>query len=170
MRMFIYANVNERSQRIWDIISQRVEFKNKVVVDLGCGNADLLWRIWEAGAIHVVGVDNDVVLLDHTLSRYQECGYCTNNGAIKFVRGDLNSWMSSGFSHSVTLALSVESCVSDYHRFLKALRKHCKVAIIEYSLDYVPTDRGILADLKRAGFPNCELIGTVDDRDIWLCK
>lgn len=49
---------NVRSPEQWEIISRHIDFKDKTVLDLGCGKGDILIRAFEAGAL-VAGVDWD---------------------------------------------------------------------------------------------------------------
>ena len=49
---------NVRSPEQWEIISRNIDFKDKTVLDLGCGKGDILMRAFEAGAL-VAGADWD---------------------------------------------------------------------------------------------------------------
>ena len=49
---------NVRSPEQWTIISEQVDFKDKAVLDLGCGKGDILLRAFDAGAV-VTGIDKD---------------------------------------------------------------------------------------------------------------
>lgn len=53
---------NKRALSIWSIISSGVEFKNKSVIDVGCGYCDIAWRMAKAGA-SVSAVDKDPLAL-----------------------------------------------------------------------------------------------------------
>lgn len=46
-----------RSDRKWDRISDAIDWPGKVVMDLGCGNGYYAWRMLDAGAAMVMGVD-----------------------------------------------------------------------------------------------------------------
>lgn len=49
---------NERSPEQWEIISKEIDFKDKTVIDLGCGKGDLLYRCWKAGG-YCLGLEKD---------------------------------------------------------------------------------------------------------------
>lgn len=49
---------NVRSPKQWAIISEQVDFKDKTVLDVGCGKGDILFRVFDAGA-QVTGIDKD---------------------------------------------------------------------------------------------------------------
>lgn len=51
--------INGRADEMWRYISRRVDFRDKYVLDIGCGYGDFLWRSIIAGANHVFGFDLD---------------------------------------------------------------------------------------------------------------
>lgn len=55
--MNIPQDVNTRAEDMWRIISQKVDFRKKSVIDLGCGHGEMLWRAYVAGAEKVYGID-----------------------------------------------------------------------------------------------------------------
>ena len=57
--MQIPTDTNTRAESMWRIISQRVDFRQKSVVDLGCGHGEMLWRCYLAGAEEVRGIERE---------------------------------------------------------------------------------------------------------------
>lgn len=51
--------MNKRAPEMWDLVTDRVDFTDKLVMDIGCGTGDFLWRAMEAGAEHVYGIEID---------------------------------------------------------------------------------------------------------------
>ena len=58
--MNIPEDINTRAEAMWRIISQKIDFRGKRVIDLGCGHGEMLWRARIAGATRVVGVDKEI--------------------------------------------------------------------------------------------------------------
>ena len=46
-----------RSDWKWDRIKDHIDVKNKMVLDVGCGSGYHCWKIWDAGAKYVIGID-----------------------------------------------------------------------------------------------------------------
>lgn len=57
--MNIPKDYNTRAEAMWRIIGQRVDFRQKNVIDLGCGHGEMLWRSYVAGAKTVCGIDKN---------------------------------------------------------------------------------------------------------------
>lgn len=55
--------VNKRANEIWEIVTSRVDFRGKTVVDIGCGPGDFVRLALKSGAKHVTGIDMDYAIL-----------------------------------------------------------------------------------------------------------
>lgn len=52
-----------RSDWKWDRVSPHLDLHGKRVLDVGCGNGYHMWRMWQAGAELVIGVDPNLLFL-----------------------------------------------------------------------------------------------------------
>ncbi len=52
-----------RSDWKWDRIAPHLELSGKRVLDVGCGNGYHMWRMWQAGAQMVIGVDPNLLFM-----------------------------------------------------------------------------------------------------------
>jgi len=92
---------NQRAAELWMIVSAAVDFECKTVVDLGCGYGDLLWRIKEAGAKRVLGVDRDPKAI-----AYAEALAANHGQQIETEIIDLETWLTESHYFDVALAFS----------------------------------------------------------------
>lgn len=76
---------NERSAEMWKIIKSNYAFKDKTVVDLGCGKGDLCAAALRAGARRAICVDNKQTELD--IARRNCRSYA---GSVRLLKLDLN--------------------------------------------------------------------------------
>lgn len=53
----IHIDTEWRSDWKWDRLKEHVEFRNRSVLDVGCGNGYYGWRMLEAGARRIIGLD-----------------------------------------------------------------------------------------------------------------
>lgn len=83
--MNIPPDVNTRAEDMWRIISQKVDFRNKNVLDIGCGHGEMLWRAFVSGADYVEGIDINVV----QLKEFHPVSYRTNFD-IRVSKKDIN--------------------------------------------------------------------------------
>lgn len=60
---------NIRTGQMWSAIEKTIDFTDKQVIDLGCGHGDLIWRVYEAGALYVLGVDRDYRIVEEANER-----------------------------------------------------------------------------------------------------
>lgn len=52
-----------RSDWKWERIAPHLELNGKRVLDVGCGNGYHMWRMWQAGAQMVIGVDPNLLFM-----------------------------------------------------------------------------------------------------------
>ena len=173
---------NTRAAEIWRIVNTYVDFKDKKVLDAGCGQGDFLWRIWEAGASQVLGIDADPQIVIAVRRRLNEYGY--GDAPIRVAVFDLEEWTrTSWYFQDVVLSLSVLPYMKDIHQALRNLHTCGEVAVIELQYwgdgkgpSIVRDDNDMRELLKWAGWSQVEAIGAtlVHDRGkrrtIWRCK
>ena len=172
---------NTRASEIWRIVNTHVDFKGKKVLDAGCGQGDMLWRIWEAGAAHILGVDVDPQIVVAVRERLKKHGY--GDMPIRVEVFDLEEWtrMTWGFQ-DVVLSFSVLPYMKNLHYALKNIYTCSKVAVIEIQYwgdgkgpSIVRDDDDMRELLRWAGWSSIEAIGSTLVRDrnklrtIWRC-
>lgn len=188
--MQIPPDQNTRAEAMWRIISQRVNFRGKRVVDLGCGTGDFLWRAYIAGADIIDGIDveNRITL---ELINDNEVPYHN----IFFYLGDIEEIVrkpSKNFNiqlGDIALCFSVLPYLDDVPATLKWMSTNFSLCLIECQyagdgpgLKNIGGDKGMLQYLLSNGFDSVEAIGKtyVKDRKfssgervyrtIWLCE
>ena len=163
-----HTDVNKRAADMWTIISRRVNFRNKFVIDLGCGYGEFLWRAEIAGAKVVVGVDKEnktgAPILNFDLNDPKRAGFF-NSFDIAFcfsvlpylddIPGTLQ-WMAETFPVCLIEAQyepePYNIAVPDDERMMQLLLKHFKMA---YPLGFTTVQ------IEERGFPK---------RTIWRCE
>lgn len=167
--------MNSRAPKMWDIITSRVDFEGKSVIDLGCGTGDFLWRSKKAGARQVVGIDVD---MDTCWTAKQNCakeGY-----APVILTDDICLLENREEPFDVALCLSVIPYVANLPNLMVWMRDNATVSLVEcpYSGDG-PGPKNIkddedMAKILSIFWDNVEPIGTTDmgprpgTRTIWL--
>lgn len=59
----VHIDTEWRSDWKWDRVSAHLDLRGKRVLDVGCGNGYHMWRMWQAGAELVIGVDPNLLFL-----------------------------------------------------------------------------------------------------------
>jgi SAM-dependent methyltransferase len=170
---------NTRSPAQWEIISRHIDFADKTVIDLGCGYGDLLFRIADAGAEIVIGVENDFSIYQKLQKRSRGWPEIVVSPAhIYDVLPDVSGY-------DVAICFSVLPYLERWYYVLRWMRRFSKVALIEVQYQGDGPGRTWPArirddyqmrillellwdDVSPIGKTHVEGRGV--DRTIWLCK
>jgi hypothetical protein len=166
---------NQRSPRQWEIISSHIDFKDKSVIDLGCGWCDLLNFANKADALACVGVD-------------KEKHFYAVKG-VKFIQADLEKWIDfqnhvySGATYDIALCFSVLPYLENMYSVLEWMYEHADVSFIECQYkddgpgpDWLKDDNDMLAVLRFHDWDSIKPIGHTlvkgrnKKRTIWMCE
>lgn len=159
--------MNSRSSEQWRIISKHIDFKGKVILDLGCGHCDILIQCIQAGA-KCYGVDHNPP---------DEFKGVVNVRTIE-------DWMQfDNDYYDVIICFSVLPYLEYPFSVIQWIKDHSEIALIEcqYSGDgpgfpSIKDDKDMRDYLNLADFDSVEPIGKtlVEDRNkfrtIWLCR
>lgn len=170
---------NSRADTIWRLIEPTVFWKDKFCVDIGCGHGDFLWRMKNAGALYVLGVDNDPQALKSARDRV------VKNGAtgIRFAGQWIEEWMPACRDdvYDIVICFSVLPYLSwTYGKALRELRRVVKETLffeVQYENDgpgkEITSDYGMKALLTKSGWKPKPLGVTMAKgefkRTIWKC-
>ena len=173
--MNIPEDINTRAEAMWRIISQKIDFRGKRVIDLGCGGGEMLWRAYVAGAKKVLGVDKENKLdkLFHAdfLSFLCE-DINTDKDAVLLIASD----------YDIALCFSVLPYLGDIPATFKWMSDNFPLCLIEAQYEPEPYNVGVSEDsemyslLRNNGFKCATWLGQtyVEDRDthrsIWACS
>jgi len=163
---------NLRSPEQWHIISEHYDFKDKSVIDLGCGWCDLLVSAKNAGASDCIGIDKERHFYDVR--------------GVSVIATDLEKWVDSigcaNATYDVALCFSVLPYLNDPGGVLEWMEQHAQVSFIEcqYKDDgpgftYLKSDDD-MRDWLELRWPSVKPIGhtIVKDRNkkrtIWMCE
>ena len=174
--MRIPEDKNTRAEEMWQIISKNVDFRNKRVIDLGCGTGDFIWRAYIAGAKSILGFDIEYSKIAHIKEWKKPLD-------ISFMVDDLNKIIGeSWFGFDIAMCFSVLPYLDDIPATIKWMADNFSLSLIEAQYDPEPYNIGVVSDVGMAqlllnnGFSDVEPIGQsyVDYRDqwrtIWKCK
>lgn len=59
----IHIDTEWRSDWKWQRVAPHLSLQGKRVLDVGCGNGYYMWRMWQAGARQVIGVDPNLLFM-----------------------------------------------------------------------------------------------------------
>ncbi len=168
--MIIPEDKNTRAEEMWRSISQNVDFRNKNVVDLGCGHGDMLWRVYIAGASMVTGLDEEPLKAIHHdgINLYFHQGDIED--IIRNPKKDLNI-----LNNDIAICFSVLPYLDDIPATIQWMSENFDLCLIEAQYDPEPFNVGVVSDVGMAqlllnnGFSDVEPIGKsyVDYRDVW---
>ena len=60
----VHVDTEWRSDWKWQRVAPHIDLNGKRVLDIGCGNGYYMWRMWQAGAELVIGVDPNLLFLN----------------------------------------------------------------------------------------------------------
>lgn len=188
--MQIPPDQNTRAEAMWRIISQRVDFRSKRVIDLGCGTGDFLWRPVIAGAKTVMGGDID---LYKPPCKYWWITKTEVLVALTFL--DINSAIRGDFEEVINGLFDIAFCFSvlpyldDVPATLKWMSSNFPLCLIECQyagdgpgLPNIGADKGMMQLLFSNGFDSAIPLGRTYPEDrtfsngepvyrtIWLCE
>ena len=167
---------NTRSPQQWDIISKHVDFKDKSVLDLGCGYGDILFRCWQAGA-RCKGLESDINVFNDVISRSPDYD-------IILLHWDLEDYIKDNPKrYDITICFSVLPYLRQPFSVLEWMQSQSKVSLIEcqYAGDgpgfgMIQNDENMADWLRLAGWQSVEPIGYTMvkegrfKRTIWCCR
>lgn len=64
----VHIDTEWRSDWKWQRVAPHLDLRGKRILDVGCGNGYYMWRMWQAGAQLVVGVDPNLLFLNQFLA------------------------------------------------------------------------------------------------------
>lgn len=68
----VHVDTEWHSDWKWQRVSPHIDLRGRRVLDIGCGNGYYMWRMWQAGASMVIGVDPNLLFLNQfeAIKRY----------------------------------------------------------------------------------------------------
>ncbi|RMF77410.1 MAG: class I SAM-dependent methyltransferase [Chloroflexi bacterium] len=98
-----YAAVAEELPGFWQRFGGKPDFRDKKVLDLGCGHGVLVNSIALDGAHRVVGLDLNQALIDFA-TQYQQEQYPQLNNVVEFRNMDIREYPEDDFDYMVSKA------------------------------------------------------------------
>lgn len=178
---------NKRFPDMWQMITKKINFKNKIVIDIGCGGGDMVNAVYKAGAKEIYGFDTDL-----TNSILQFHSNVPKN--VNLCQDNINEWdaewpviwqnKSLDYRHKdrIITCFSVLPYLDEPDRLVRLFRNMAHVVLIEmqYRGDgpgkIIKNDDEMYIWLKQQGFNTVQNIGKtyIEDRDkyrtIWRCE
>lgn len=167
--------MQQRTAEQWEIIRQHIDFKGKSVIDLGCGNAEILIECAKNGA-QCTGVEKNPDIIKK-LSSYILPDVTIHNA-------DLKRWekvVTNQFD--IAICFSVLPYLDNPSDLLKWMQAHSEISLIECQyagdgpgLDYIENDTDMENWLRLVGWQSVENIGKTEIRGrnkyrtIWMCR
>lgn len=179
MKNYLFQPHNKRFPDMWRFIKQHINFKDKVLLDLGCGYGDLLLHARQAGST-VFGIENDpaivLTLCEMKLTIIAE-------DIDRLILENLNLW---DFGHDINVdiaaCMSVLPYLNDPDAALDYLRQIAPTVILEVQyagdgpgFDFIKNDIDMLMWLSEYWkYPTVMgrtfVSGRNKYRTVWLCE
>lgn len=166
---------------MWHIISSHVDFKNKSILDLGCGYGDLVMYAADANARFVVGIEHKPSIVYALRERIRASGVA-EDVSIMILHGNIDEWESRWQNFDIIICTSVLPYLKNPDRLLENMSRHGDVVVIEcqYAGDgpgfaHIKNDDDMRIWLLMY-WRHVEKIGSTDiidrgaSRSIWMCK
>lgn len=117
--------INSRAQKQFEILTKKVDFLNKTVIDLGCGHGDILFMSSISGASSCVGVDYNQSIVNQNKLK--------NTGNVSFVHQSIEEFIAKNASayFDVSVCFSVLAYLSSPESVVNWMKSHSKIAFIE---------------------------------------
>lgn len=178
---------NKRFPEIWQIITKEIEFKDKVVIDVGCGGGDLVKAAYNAKAKKVYGFDTDI---SNSILRFDN----DVPANVFLCEDDINEWdnewpqiyrdksQDNRYKNRILTCFSVLPYLDEPDRLVRLFRGLAHTVLIEMQYLYdgpgylIRNDGEMYRMLKRLGFNTVQNIGKtyIEGRDkhrtIWRCE
>lgn len=157
---------NKRSPEQWEIITESVNVTGKMIVDFGCGRADLLWMAARNGAFLCHGMDGDKEVIEanrNTASYYRSRGYDWER-RVFFSLVDLDGDWNPATYYDIAICFAVIPYLGRPKRMLRRMRRFSKIALVEiqYTGDgpgKLDGDEEAIKLFKRVGWKQIEPLG-----------
>ncbi len=178
--------VNQRAGEMWEQIVAAVDFRDKSVMDLGCGYGDFSVLALEAGALYVTAIDRDFIVAHQALDAIHEAGYFDADKAMVVIDNiDRVIHIDDGRydKHDIIMCFSVLPYLDSMGATLKWIYDNSDLALIECQYfgdgpgpDDIVHDGDMDFILHATGWQDVEKIGETDvvirpaTRSIWKCK
>ena len=177
--------VNKRALEIWGIVTSNIDFRDKTVVDIGCGPADFLRLSLRSGAKHVSGIDMDyAVMLDASASLREDGRKADKDFTL--LCDDINTMVEENnldFGADIALCFSCLPYLDDFNsalEWISSMSGECALIESQYYGDgpgprFLGSDDD-MEDLLFRYWGSVEKIGETDtriraaNRSIWLCQ
>lgn len=174
---------NTRFPQMWDVISSKIDFTNKIIIDVGCGWGDFAFTVaQQAKMVYAFDIDFDIcAAITAKYSKQENLIICQD---------DINDWSNKWYPKmngkskvDYLSCFSVLPYLDDPTKILQLFRQISEVVLIEcqYNNDG-PGFEGIKDDgdmfkwLKLCGYGKVDRLGEtlVEDRDkyrtLWRCE
>jgi hypothetical protein len=173
---------NQRAPEQWRIISERVDFEDKTVLDLGCGYKDILWRAWQDGARSVLGIEQN-----QSIRQINEKVEMARDVNFSAYFTDIDDYTAAGkrkkWQYDIAICFSVLPYLDNPTATLHWIHEHSTQALVECQLygdgpgpEFLKSPMDMRQWLDSIGWKSIERIGETmikgreAKRGIWLCQ